>query len=505
MEPIVQTICDVQRVLQSKAASARELTERSLSRIGQEDHNYNSIILLNPSAVADAELIDERIRSGEAVGPLAGVPVVVKDTLDVSDLPTTAGWAPFCKAKGGIDLVPIKSAPAVVRLRKAGAIIIGKTNVSALGVSARDTKDSWAGQTYNAVDRNLVPGGSSAGTATAVAANFAVFGLGAETAGSIQNPAAAQALVGLKPTFSLIPNTGLVPLATSTRDVVGPIAKTVRDAAVVLDVLAGYSAEDIKTAAAIGRVPPNGYTAGLERYALRGRRIGLYGPGWRNERLSEETESLYREALIGMQKQGAILVGDPFAGSVFSQLAKPSQYDAYDARGEESLAHDWAAYLKRYDQRAPALSFSSLIRIIGRNPFADGEPLSYLRFHENEYEIVNHLSGGFRRHIFFEARKKYVDVFTEVLDQLGIDVLAFPHACEALPALVGTRSIYETTVSEINIGGFPAIAVPAGRYASGCPFSLIFIGRLWDEGRLLSLAHQYQLRGQSLVDVATGC
>jgi aspartyl-tRNA(Asn)/glutamyl-tRNA(Gln) amidotransferase subunit A len=135
--------------------------------------------------------------------------------------------------------------------------------------------------------------------------------------------------------------------------------------------------------------------------------------------------------------------------------------------------------------------------LIGRDPFADGEPLDYLRFHEAEFEIIKHPSAGYHRHIFSKARKNYVDVFTDVLDRLEIDILAFPHAREELPALAGTRSICETTVSEINIGGFPAIAVPAGKYASGSPFSLIFVGRLWDEGRLLGLAHQYQMCQQS--------
>jgi Asp-tRNA(Asn)/Glu-tRNA(Gln) amidotransferase A subunit family amidase len=233
------TVEDVQSAFASHRYTARKLAETFLARIATYNPGYNAIITFNPNALREADEIDRRRAAGEALGPLAGVPVVIKDTMDFAGLPTTAGWAPLSSRAGGIDLIPEVDSTVVERLRTAGAIILGKTNVPVFSVSGDNANDSWAGPTYNAAAPTRAPGASSAGTGTAVAASFAVLGLGEETGGSIQNPAAAQALVGIKPTFGLVPNTGVVPLGGSTRDVIGPLARTVRDAAIALDTLAG--------------------------------------------------------------------------------------------------------------------------------------------------------------------------------------------------------------------------------------------------------------------------
>lgn len=174
--------------------------------------------------------------------------------------------------------MPDTDSPVVARMRKAGCIILGKTNVPVLSATGSHANDSWAGPTLNAVDTTRMPGGSSAGTATAVAASMAILGLAEETGGSIQNPAAAQALVGLKPTFALVPNAGVMPLAGSTRDVVGPITRCVRDAALVMDAIAGFCTEDPKTVAGMGKRPAAGYVASIRADIVKGARLGLYGP-----------------------------------------------------------------------------------------------------------------------------------------------------------------------------------------------------------------------------------
>ena len=224
-------------------------------------------------------------------------------------------------------------------------MILGKTNVPVFSGSADNANDSWAGPTYNAAAPTRTPGGSSTGTATAVAASFAILGLGEETGGSIQCPAANQALVGIKPTFGLVPNSGVVPLAGSTRDVIGPIARSVRDAAIALDALAGYTPADPKTVAAIGRLPAEGYNAALEGATLKGKRIGTYGPGWLATPVSHDTRQLYDDVLLELQRQGAVLVDDPFAGSDFASIAKPIGKWRYDARGQESVVYDLQQYL----------------------------------------------------------------------------------------------------------------------------------------------------------------
>ena len=183
-----------------------------------------------------------------------------------------------------------------------------------------------------------VPGGSSAGTAAAVAASMAVLGLAEETGGSIQHPASAQDLVGIKPTIGLVPNAGVVPLS-GNRSVVGPIARCVRDAALCLDVLAGYTAEDPKTLAGVGKQPPLGYTAKLHTGALKGVRLGLYGAGWRTQPLSAEAQALYARAADELKAQGAILVDDPFVGSGFAGLRRTVTPDSNSTRAGWSRGH----------------------------------------------------------------------------------------------------------------------------------------------------------------------
>jgi Asp-tRNA(Asn)/Glu-tRNA(Gln) amidotransferase A subunit family amidase len=186
--------------------SAEAVAEQSLARIAAEDGRLRAVITPNPDVLTDARRIDARRAAGQAVGRLAGVPVLVKDTMDMAGLPTTGGWSLFSARAGGTDLVPTRDSAVVARMRRAGALLLGKTNVPVMSASGTNANDRWAGPTLNAIAPDRAPGGSSAGSATGVAAGYAVIGLAEETGGSIQNPAAAQGLVGIKPTFALVPN-----------------------------------------------------------------------------------------------------------------------------------------------------------------------------------------------------------------------------------------------------------------------------------------------------------
>ncbi len=486
------TVDSAQDGLRTRRYTARALAEAFLARIATYNPGYNAIITPNPNALNDADDVDRRRAAGEALGPLAGVPVVVKDTMDMAGLPSTAGWAPLSSRAGGVDLIPEFDSPVVERLRRAGAVILGKTNVPVFSASAENANDSWAGPTYNAAAPTRAPGGSSAGTASAVAASFAVLGLGEETGGSIQYPSARQALVGIKPTFGLVPNTGVMPLGGSTRDVVGPIARTVRDAAYGLDALAGYTPADPKTVAAIGHVPSRGYTEGLTGATLRGKRIGLYGPGWLAIPLSGETHQLYRAAAAELRRQGAIVVTDPFLGSDFASIARPTGAWRYDQRGEESVAFDLQNYLAHLGKAAAAHSLTELIAIARQDPFAEGGTLAYER--EQPAFLASLAAPSLPPDLrgFLEAREHYISTFNAVMDRHHLDAMVLPQTVAEAPLLHSTDFIDSTTVSQINIGGFPGITVPAGYYPSGTPFSVIFVGRLWDEARLLKLAFAYE-------------
>jgi amidase len=486
------TVQDAQTAFASHRYTARQLAEAFLARIATYNPGYNAIITFNPNARREADEIDRRRAAGEALGPLAGVPVVVKDTMDFAGLPTTAGWAPLSSRAGGIDLIPEVDSTVVERLRAAGAIILGKTNVPVFSVSGNNANDSWAGPTYNAAAPTRAPGGSSAGTGTAVAASFAVLGLGEETGGSIQNPAAAQALVGIKPTFGLVPNTGVVPLGGSTRDVIGPLARNVRDAAIVLDVLAGYTPADPKTIASFGHIPAKGYAAALEGATLRGKRIGLYGPGWLTSPLSEDSDHLYSNVIDELKRQGAITVGDPFAGSDFASLARPSGASQYDQRGEESVAYDLQSYFVHLGLNAALRSIDDLIFRTGQDPFGDGGVLAYQRIHPAFVASLANPSKVPDLREFRALRERYIAVFNSVMDRHQLDALVFPQSLSEAPLLLSDASIIPTSISPINIGGFPGVILPAGYYPSGTPFGIVIVGRLWDEARVLRLAYAYE-------------
>lgn len=485
------TIDDVQQGFASGRFTSEALTLAYLARIERYEPFYNAFTFFHDGALDDARAIDARRADGEKLGPLAGVPVVIKEAMDFAGLPSTGGWALLSSAAGGFDLIPERDAPVVARLKAAGAVILGKTNIPAFSHDGTRANTSWKGPTFNAVSRKIAPGASSSGTATAVSGSFAVVGLAEETGGSIQNPGAAQSLVSVKPTFALVPNTGVTPLAGSTRDVVGPHARTVTDAALLLDVLAGYTAEDPKTVAAMGMTPDGGYAGKLSTTALSGARVGLYGPGWRTEPLSNEAKALYAAAITEIEARGAVLIEDPFAGSGFSELA--AKDTAFDPRGLESMAYDLDCYLRRMGASAAANSFEALSAKLAIDPFADEKllgihppQLPVLAASLKDPTSIPDLSE------FRAIREAYLRIFNQVMEENDLDVLIFPQMSAELPEIFDAKLYPATTVSEINIAGLPGVTVPAGRFGNGSPFALILVGRMWSEANLLGYAYDYE-------------
>ena len=490
---VEMTVEGAQAGFTSGAFTSESLTQAFLDRIGIYNAHYNAIVFMNPGAMDDARASDARRAAGKSLGPLDGVPVVVKDAMDMAGFPTTGGWRLLHSKTGGVDMFPETDAPVVARMRAAGAVILGKTNIPVLSATGSHANDSWAGPTYNAAGRQFLPGGSSAGTATSVAASLAVLGLAEETGGSIQNPASAQGLVGVKPTFALVPNVGVLPLS-SLRDVVGPIARCVRDAALTLDVLAGFTMADPKTVAGVGKRPAGGYAADLRPDALRGKRIGAYGPGWRNLPLSEEATALYRRALGEIEAQGAILVEDPFAGSGFADLRTPTvPGEEYDARGLESLPYDLGRYLERLGPSAAIRTFADFAAATkAEDPFAPGGVLSYMPRLPGFQACLADPTRPPDMSAFIALREKHLSIFNAVFARHRLDAMVLPQMREELAAREAQDIIHETTVSEINIAGLPGVTVPAGYYRSGSPFNLIAVGPMWSEAELLGIAFAYE-------------
>lgn len=487
------TVADVRQGLAAGKFSAEALIEACIAQVKALNGKYNAIIFENDQALETAREIDRRRAAGETLGPLAGVPIVIKDTMDMAGFPTTAGWRLLCSLTGGVDLMPSRDSSVVARMRAADAVILGKTNVPILSWTGTHANDSWAGPTINPVIEDRAPGGSSAGTAAAVATHMCVMGLAEETGGSIQNPASAQGLVGIKPTIGLVPNAGVMPLS-SNRDVVGPIARTVTDAALGLDVLAGFTIEDPKTLASVDKIPEGGYAAGLSKEGLIGKRLGLYGPGWRKDGLSPEAAALYARAKMELEALGAVLIENPFAGTEFAALRRITPGTPYfDGRGLESLPYDMTCYLRRLGPNAALKTWEEFVEATkAEDPLAKGAILGFLNELPDFVEAVKSPATPPAVPQFTMLKRRYLLLIDEVFARHELDGLVYPQMLRELPGLHSGDAILETTVGELNIAGIPGVAVPAGYYASGAPFELIFLGKQWSEPLLIQCAYAYE-------------
>ncbi len=479
------TVDQVQAAYSEGRYTAVELTRAFLARIERYEPLYNAFISMNPAALEDAARLDEEYGRTGPRGPLHGVPVVIKDNIDQAGHVTTAGWDGFSAAHGGVDMIPDDDAAVVSRLRAAGAIILGKTNLPDFASHGTRTRSSVAGVTLNAYDIGKVPGASSGGTATAVNASFAVLGLGTETGGSIQNPASAQGLVGVKVTYGLVPIEGVVPLSGFYVDVVGPIARTVRDAAIALDVLAGPTPEDLATYAAVGHVPEDGFLASLDAGSLAGKRFGLVGTGWRDQwlPLDPATEAEYRKAIDVLVAQGAEVVEDPFVDSGFKELYR-------EQPRVSTSAYDMILYMRGLGPGAPFDSVEEWEALSGRE-FRRGRG-------RGGAPSAPALPSATEAGDAFQAwRQEIRALFRDVLARHELDGLFFPQAGAPNRDLVEDpdRPDYnpnnwpEIPSNIINDIGLPTVTVPFSYYDDGTPFVLALVGDTWTEADLLGWAY----------------
>lgn len=469
------TIAQLQDGMKSGRWTARGLAEAYLARIRELDPKLKAVIETNPDALAIADTLDRERKAGKPRGPLHGVPVLVKDNLDTADrMQTTAGSLAL------VGSTPARDAFVVQRLRAAGAVLLGKTNLSEWA-NFRSTHSSsgWSGrggQCRNPYALDRSPCGSSSGTGAGIAANFAAVGIGTETDGSIVCPSAANSLVGIKPTLGLVSRAGIVPIAHS-QDTAGPMTRTVTDAAILLSAIAGVDARDPTTAESRGKAASD-YTRFLDPNGLRGARIGVA-----REKLfgySAETDRLAGEALGAMKRAGAVLV-DP------ADLAHVGEYD--DAEFSV-LLYEFKADLNAYLAGRPGAP-ASLEALIDFNERNRAEEMPY-----------------FGQEIFLQAQEKgpltdraYLDAL-EVCRRLaraeGIDKLMDQQRLDAIVAPTGNPA---WTIDLVNgdhflggsstpaaVAGYPSISVPIG-YAFGLPVGLSFIGRAWSEPVLIRLAY----------------
>ena len=471
------TVASIQQGLRDKSLTCHALVQAYLDRIAAYDHkgpSLNVILALNPNALAEADRRDADYARSGPVGPLHCIPLVLKDNYNTADLPTTGGSAALASAQ------PKADAFTVARLRKAGAIILGKSNMHEFAL-AGTTVSSLGGQTLNPYDLTRTPGGSSGGTGAAVAANLALAGTGSDTVNSIRSPASANALVGIRPTKGLLSRAGIMPVS-ETQDAAGPITRTVADAAQLLEVMAGYDPDDPSTAWSIGNTPAS-YTPFLEEGSLRGVRIGLFKTMQGSRPEHQEVNAVIAAAVAAMQNEGAIVVevDDPALSA--AKLIAENDVQKYEFR---TLINAYLASIPN----APA---KSLADIIASGKFHKPSLESFLASAQTYQGGIEELDYHLR--LLRNARTR--DKLVSMLAEHRLDAVIYPLQQRLV---VPTTELNQADRNGIlaSVTGFPAITVPAGfskptaTAPLGVPIGMDILGRPWSEGRLIQIAHGFE-------------
>ncbi|MGH3321432.1 MAG: amidase [Streptosporangiaceae bacterium] len=466
------TIPELQRAMDSRRLSSQELTRFHLRRARRLDPKLHAFIQVNPAPLAEAERSDRVRGSGGARGPLEGIPVLLKDNIGTADEPTTAGSLALTRARS-------PDAFLVDRLRRAGAVIIGKANLSEWA-NFRSTQSSsgWSavgGQTNNpyALDRN--PCGSSSGPAVGVAAGLATVGIGTETDGSIVCPASTNGIVGLKPTVGLLSRTGIVPISHE-QDTAGPMARNVTDTAILLDVLQGIDPVDAVTEQSRGH---DDYARFLDESALCGARLGV----WRQKGASEEADGIVDRAVAELERVGATLVP--------VEIPNPVEIGANEyAALLHEFKHDLDVYLADLPGRPPR----SLEELIAFNREHARREMPH--FGQEIFEQAQATSGGLSDPEYVKARRTATSLARKAIDQtLGkhaLDAIVSPTGSPAwLTDLVNGDHFVVGSSTPPAVAGYPNITVPAG-FAFGLPVGISFIGPRWGEPELIRLAYAFE-------------
>ena len=460
------SIADLQRALASGRVTSVQLVHAYLARIAAYDHagpQLNALIRVNPKAAADAARLDAERARGSVRGPLHGIPVILKDNYDTGDMPTSAGSLALANSQ------PARDAFITKQLRDAGAIILAKSNLHELAAGITSIS-SLGGQTRNPYDPTRCPGGSSGGTGAAIAASFAAVGWGSDTCGSIRIPSAFGSLFGLRPTLGIVSRRGIVPLSHS-QDVGGPLARTVTDLAIALDVTVGYDPEDATTNAVKDRVPR--FQSALDKNALKGARIGVFAPYFRDT--DAEIADSVRAAIAVMKAQGATIVDVPMA-----------EFDTLMAN-TSTINMEFKSDLDAYLATVPNAPVKGMRELIARGLF------------DKELEIRFRSSDTFPAlenpaHRLVLARQAALRARMEkLLDSLSLDAVAYPTVRQK-PVFPG-QVLPGCTCPLGAQSGMPSIAMPAGFTDDGLPVSVELLGKGFTDVKLVAMAYAFEQSG----------
>jgi len=476
------TITDLQDGMKSGKYSARNIAEKYLARIAAIDKQgpaINAIIEINPDALAIADALDKERRSGKTRGPLHGIPMLIKDNIDTSDrMMTTAGSLALVGSKPPMD------STVAQKLRAAGIVILGKTNLSEwANIRSSHSTSGWSGRgglTKNpyALDRNAC--GSSSGSGAAVAANLCAVAIGTETDGSIVCPSAANCLVGIKPTVGLVSRAGIIPISHS-QDGAGPMARSVRDAALVLGALTGADSRDPATGAA-GTNALTDYTSFLNPDGLQGARIGVARKYFG---FSENVDALMNTVLDAMKQNGATLI-DPADIETFGKF-DDSEMEVF----MYELKADLNAYLAQLGAGAPVHTLKEIIE------FNDKHKDKEMPYFGQDLFIKAEAKGPLTEKAYLDALEKNhrlarTEGIDALMDKFQLDAIVAPTAGPAcLTDLLNGDHFTGGSSNAAAVAGYPNINVPAG-FVGGMPVGVSFFGRAWSEPKLIKIAYAFE-------------
>ncbi len=481
-ELLSKSVAELGAMMRSGAVTSRELTQRYLARIAQMDKTgvaLNAVIELNPDALAIADQRDAERKAGNARGPLHGIPVLIKDNIGTADkMRTTAGSLALASS------TPAKDAFIIERLRAAGAVLLGKTNLSEwANYRSTHSVSGWSGRgglTRNPYVLNRNTSGSSSGTGAAIAATFATVGIGTETDGSIVSPSSINGLVGIKPTVGLWGRSGIIPISAS-QDTAGPMARSVSDAAALLGALTGVDPRDAATNASRGK-SAKGYETFLDAAGLKDARVGVVRA---LAGFNDLVDARLDEAVAAMRSAGAVII-DP--------VKMPTAGKFGDAEGVV-LDYEFKAGLNAYfaslGAAAPVKSLAELIA------FNEREKAREMPWFGQEIFIRAQKCGPLSDKKYLDARAKCIKLSrTE-----GIDAAMAKHK---LDALIWPTNAPAWTTDVLNgdhftggdssfaaVAGYPSITVPMG-FVGELPVGLSFVARAWEEGKLIKLAFAFE-------------
>lgn len=474
------TIADVHQAFDAGQLTCRELASGYLERIQAYDATgptLNSIEIVNPNALQEADVLDEQFNRSGLLGPLHCIPVLLKDQVETRDMPTTYGSAVFKSFETNRD------ATIVSRMREAGALILAKTT---MGEFASRYVGSGFGVIRNTYDPTRNPSGSSGGTGAGIAANFGMVGIGEDTGGSIRGPAAVHSLVGLRPTVPLVSRFGMMP-ANPSSDTLGPMTRSVTDAAILLHVLAGYDANDPLTAYAVDHVPES-YTTDLDRNGLQGARIGIIrAPMDPNTDTTstdyQKVRAVIDQAFRDLQDLGAVLIDS------VSLAHLESIEDTYSGNSYETEeATD--AYLAEHEH-APVTTLREILLSGEVTPWRAKGLMGLIGKTTSD--------PGYLKILTARERLRQ-SVLTTMADQ-GLDALVYATFDHQTTFIASDVLINPDTEDQYALGnnrylspviGFPALTVPAGFTSDNLPIGLEFLGRPFTEATLLRFGYAYE-------------